>query len=67
MGIEKVQVSSKMDADNALFLAEVALQTEAARETQAILLALVPKQTANEWLRNQGVQMFPKENENGPC
>lgn len=48
-----------------LLRAEVQLQVDAARETQAVLLAIAggqkPKQTANEWLRHEGISMWGPE------
>jgi len=44
---------------------EVARQTEAARETEALLLALAgpqPKQTAMEYIRSEGISMFGEVN-----
>jgi len=43
--------------------AEVALQTEAARDTEALLLTLAsPKQSAMQWLRAEGISMFGQVN-----
>ena len=44
--------------------AEVALQTEAARETEALLLTLASptKQSAMSWLRAEGISMFGEVN-----
>lgn len=48
-------------AELTLLRAEVALQTEAARNTEAVLLAIAgekPKQTAMEFIREQGISMW---------
>jgi len=59
------QIQALLDELAALRL-EVALQVEAARETQALLLALAgeqkPKLTACDWLRAEGISMFGEVN-----
>ena len=61
----KQQIQALLDELAALRL-EVALQVEAARETQALLLALAgeqkPKLTACGWLRSEGIAMFGEVN-----
>jgi len=61
----KQQIQALLDELAALRL-EVALQVEAARETQALLLALAgdqkPKLTACEWIRSEGISMFGEVN-----